>query len=573
MYSVRLIPAALLAAVILSLSSAAWAAPRDAAATKALKQAMEEDYLDTKFDDAEKKLRGGLETCGSSGCSSTVKAKLYIALGIVLGGGKGDKDGGRKAFVEALKLDKKAQPDADYITSDIKAIYDDAKKAADSGTTSDNPPAADGPLTLAPIDEQKVHTPVPVYVSMDDDTAKTVTTMTLTYEPVGGGASKEIELEKSGKAFRGNIPCGAVAKKGNLELHIVAKDKKGKEVASLGSDAAPLVTKIVQDLDGKPPSWPGFAPPESCGGGDDSGDGGADTSGSTHRQCIDTSDCPADEKCSANECLKAPKSGDDGDVDDGSKSDLVDGDDDARKNWFTLTFSPDFPLISGENVCGFKDAYDGGTPSAAYDDTFICARNADSENPPRYLGQPTLGQGNNVNFGFGVSTLRMMLGYDRVLVAGLAVGARVGFAFNGTSLDFASFIPVHAEGRLSYTIGSNAFTTAVVRPWVFLNGGLAQVDTAVNVDVLEDGEKCGADDPSDVHSECTIETEADGVTQPRVQTLKAIKQAGLGFVGAGIGISFVPTPVFEINLGVKFSVTVPVVVPVLSPEAGIGFGF
>lgn len=579
MSTARLGLAFLLAILAFSVATSAHAAPKDAAAQKLVKQAMDVDYLDTNFDDAEKKIRSALETCGDSGCSNPVKAKAFIALGVVLGGGKGKKDEAKKAFVDALKLDKKAAPDPDYVTAEIDAIFADAKKAAASGGGDDGGSggdggASEGPLSLTPIGQQKVNTPVPIYVSMDEDTAKKVTSMTLYYRGVGGGDTKEIELEKSGKAYRGNVPCGDVAKKGELKLWIVARDKKSKEVATLGSEGDPLVTKMVADLDGKPPSWPGFAPPDQCagGGGDGGGDDGPkeDTSGSSHRQCVDTSDCPEGEQCSGNECLKKASSSEDvgtGDDDkDGGPSD------DARKNWFTLTFSPDFPMISGENICGFKDAYGGGTPSEAYDATFICARNADSENPPRYLGQPTLGQGNNVNFGFGLSTLRLMLGYDRVLIAGLSAGARVGYVFNGTSLDWASFIPVHAEGRLTYTIGENAFTTAVVRPWVFLNGGLAQVDTAVNVDVLEDGDACGAADASNPQSECTAET-ADGTVQPRVQTLKAIKQAGLGFVGGGLGVSFLPAPLFAINVGLKFSVTVPVVVPVLSPEAGIGIGF
>jgi hypothetical protein len=579
MSTARLGLALLIAASVVVVAPSAHAAPKDAAATKALKQAMEEDYLDTNFDDAEKKLRGALETCGDSGCSNGVRAKIFIGLGVVLGGGKGKKDEAKKAFVEALKLDKKAAPDPDYVTSDIKALYDDAKKTVESGGgTSDTPPASEGPLTLSPIDAQKVHTPVPIYVSLDDDAAKKVTSVTLFYKGTGGGETKEVELEKSGKAYRGNIGCNSVPKKGDLKLWIVAKDKKGKEVATLGSEGEPLITKIVKDLDGKPPSWPGFAPPEQCAGTeeDEPKGGGEDTSGSSHRQCVDTSDCPEGEQCSGNECLKKASSGGSGEGEgegDGGSSDMDDAKDDgARKNWFSLTFSPDFPMVSGENICGFKDAYGGGTPSEAYDSSFICAASPDSEKPPRYLGQPTLGQGNNVNFGFGLSTMRLMLGYDRVLVAGLSAGARVGFAFNGTNLEFASFIPVHAEGRLSYTIGENAFTTAVVRPWVFLNGGLAQIDTGVNVDVLEDGEACGADDPGDAKSDCTLET-ADGTVQPRVQTLRAIKQAGLGFVGAGLGVSFLPAPLFAINVGLKFSVTVPVVVPVLSPEAGIGIGF
>ena len=94
-----LLSCALLSAAVVS------AAPKDSKAQKALKEAMEDDYLLTNFDDAEAKLRGALETCGASGCSKSVKSKLYVGLGIVLAGGKKDKAGGTDAFKEALKLD------------------------------------------------------------------------------------------------------------------------------------------------------------------------------------------------------------------------------------------------------------------------------------------------------------------------------------------------------------------------------------------------------------------------------------------------------------------------------------
>ncbi len=122
------------AAALLSVlaPSQALAAPKDAQATKAHKAAMEEDYLESRFDDAEKKLRSAIDACGESGCSKDVKAKLYMALGIVLINGKSKKDDGKQAFIDGLKLDPKAEPDPDYVTSDIKSAFDDAKKAAGS---------------------------------------------------------------------------------------------------------------------------------------------------------------------------------------------------------------------------------------------------------------------------------------------------------------------------------------------------------------------------------------------------------------------------------------------------------
>ena len=62
--------------LVFGLASPALAAPKDAQADKAYKAAMEEDYLDTKFDDAEKKLKKAIDTCGASACAPKVKAKL-----------------------------------------------------------------------------------------------------------------------------------------------------------------------------------------------------------------------------------------------------------------------------------------------------------------------------------------------------------------------------------------------------------------------------------------------------------------------------------------------------------------
>lgn len=559
----RLLSYASAVALVLAASSAS-AAPKDDRAMKSFKQAMEEDYLDTRFDDAEKKLQGALSTCGASGCSPAIKAKIYMGLGVVLLGGKSNRDEAKKAFIEGLRLDPKAEPDPDYVTSEIESTFADAKKSAGSGKG----PASGGrgdSIEALPVDEQRVNTPVPIYVTVDDDISRKVSKVTVTYVPVGGGGEKTLELERSGKAYRGNIPCGAVSQVGSLEYWVVAKDRKGKALGTAGSSEGPLTTTIRSDLDGKAPSWPGFAPPETCAGGDEPVE---DTS--SHRQCIDDKDCPSGEGCSVNECLKKPET--DG-VEPGTSVPGEDDEPEAKLNWFRLTFAPDFSMVSGEDVCGFSDAYEGGAPELANDPTFVCVRNPEGENHSRYLGKTTPGQGNNVNFGFGVATMRLMLGYDRVLIKGLSIGARVGWAFNGTNEEFASFIPVHAEGRLAYTIGKNPFGgQQVVRPWVALSGGLAQVDTAVDVDVLEDGAACGAADVDNVDSPCTVDS-SDGVLEPRIQTLRAIKQAGLGFAGLGVGVSFVPVDLFEINVGIKFSVTFPYVVPVFSPELGLGVGF
>src|SRR5512141_2375635 len=70
------------------------AAPaKDAEAEKVLKEAMDSDYFETRFDKAEEKLRKAIDACGAK-CSENVKARLYVALGTVLSGGKKELEDG-----------------------------------------------------------------------------------------------------------------------------------------------------------------------------------------------------------------------------------------------------------------------------------------------------------------------------------------------------------------------------------------------------------------------------------------------------------------------------------------------
>jgi hypothetical protein len=277
-------------------------------------------------------------------------------------------------------------------------------------------------------------------------------------------------------------------------------------------------------------------------------------------QCVDTADCPDGEACSDFHCVR--KSSGTDDVDDVKDlDDDVPSGDKARKNWISVWFAPDLAMIQGTEVCSV---------AGQSNEKYVCLRGDDS----RYSGMPTPGQGNNVNFGFGVGTMRVGLAYERVITEGLTLGARIGYAAGGTSSGGASFLPLHAEGRLGYTLGRDPFSGPGVRPWLFLAGGVAQVDVPVEVQVVENGEACGAAEPNNFSSPCTLPTSAGtDVPEERIQTLTAVKQAGLGFAGAGAGVSFVPVDLLAISLGMKFSITVPVVIPVLSPEVSIGLGF
>jgi hypothetical protein len=233
----------------------------------------------------------------------------------------------------------------------------------------------------------------------------------------------------------------------------------------------------------------------------------------------------------------------------------------VRKNWITLTFAPDVALVSGSNVC---------TADSQRSSHYVCLRQ--DATSTRYVGTPTLDNGDDINAGLALATIRIMLGYDRLVHANVTLGLRFGFAFNGASGGGSSFLPVHGEARVGFWPGHDPFAGTGVRPFIFVSGGVAQVDAKVKVQVLEDGAACGAQNPSNTSSPCT-QPSSDGTTEPRQQTLTVYRQNGLGFAAATFGVQFAPSTRVAINLGVRFSATFPSVAAVLSPEAGLAVGF
>ncbi|MFT3776094.1 MAG: hypothetical protein QM820_62925 [Minicystis sp.] len=407
------------ALAVIGLTGAASAAgPKETQAKKALKQAVEEDYLETRFDDAENRLRAAIQSCGTAGCSPQLRAQLHAALGAVLAGGKKEMEDARDEFVEALQLDPKVEPDPGMTSANVTFAFEQARKKLKGGAATPDSKPADEPRKKGP--------------------------------PKDSNSPKDTDEPKP-------------------------DDKK---------DA-----KAAKDKEPETPPPP------------------------------------------------------------------------ARKNWITLAFSPDISIVSGTNVC---------TKEVRGSEHYVCVRN--DANRTAYVGTPAKDNADNINTGVALSTLRILLAYDRLLIDNLTLGARIGFAFNGASGGNASFLPVHAEARLGFFPGKTPFVGSGVRPYLMISGGFAQIDTKVNVQVLEDGRACGAESPSDSSSMCTRPSK-DGVIEQRVQTLTVYKQAGLGFGSLTFGVQFAPTAAVALYLAVRGNITFPVVTGVLSPEGGLSLGF
>src|SRR5262245_58557870 len=175
----------LLALALALLAGTAHAGPKDAQAKKALNDAMEVDYLNTDFDKAEQKLRTAIDACGADGCTPALKSKLYVALGSVLAGGKKQLDDAKDAFIEALRLDKSAALDPDVASTEITYAFEKAKAEAKLGGGTPPPSRPPTDLQHTPPTEQKIGTPVPLFVQLPADLMAKMKRVTVAYRAPG----------------------------------------------------------------------------------------------------------------------------------------------------------------------------------------------------------------------------------------------------------------------------------------------------------------------------------------------------------------------------------------------------
>ncbi len=194
-----------------------------------------------------------------------------------------------------------------------------------------------------------------------------------------------------------------------------------------------------------------------------------------------------------------------------------------------------------------KETKDACTSSGAY----FCY----DEDGERYgfRGEPELraDKGNKVDGGLAMATVRVLLGYDYHLLPSLTVGGRLGFAFRGGPVDDVAdkegFFPVHVELRAQRLFGGTAYRPKAFTPYVGLSTGIAQVDSAVAIDVYQ-------------------------VDDPARYGLEGYRKAGKGFVGLSGGTYFLVDSKIAPFAELVFMQMLPVSAQVFALRVGAAYG-
>jgi hypothetical protein len=547
----RTIASALLIPALGIVASIAHAAPKDAAAQALDKQAMDTDYLNVDFAKAEEKLRKALNECGSSGCAPAVKAQIYMHLGIILANAQKSADA-TSAFAEGLKIDASATPEKDFTSDVVQKAYDAAKsQVGPSGPSGpDKPPPGPGntdvnnDLKHDPIAEAPVKVPIPIFVNASGDATKYI----LFYKPFGGDFVK-LEMKKKGKSFRAEIPCKDVLATGVIKYYIQAQDAQGDVVGSAGSKKAPLEISVKNKISGEPPSFPGEEPPNKC---KDTGDcpPGLNEEGCEKPKLSYGSKCTGPGQCNSKDGLACVEGTcqpgkEDGSDDSSDPSDPESGP--MKMNLISITGTLDSALLTGSDLCT-TDNYSKGT--------YTCFR----QDQDGRLYRPNDNQAQKGNFAgppFALGTIRVLLGYDRVITRNqpFTLGVRLGYAFNGgpgvpegfnkdgSATSEKKFMPFHLEARATYYLGKGVLGRPGVRPFVYAAGGLAQVDAKI----------AGVPVDNDCRQFAAGTSGACKANELKNVNVDVWRKVGTGFIAVGGGMGYAINKASMFTVDMKFS--------------------
>ena len=205
-------------------------------------------------------------------------------------------------------------------------------------------------------------------------------------------------------------------------------------------------------------------------------------------------------------------------------------------NWLTISIQQDWVYHSKTgNACSPSSAYHCYDSSKVYRQL----------EPGQYGGNQISGSGAIAG------TLRVLVGFDRLVHPNLSLGLRLGSIVSGkapvTPID-DPVITLHGEARVAVWLGRDVFSRAGLRPYLYLSGGYAEADGRIVVDFTVPGDA-------------------------NTYKLDAWKRSGHTFVSPGLGIQAAITkntgPVAE----VRYMQFVSPNVPVIAAQFGWAVGF
>lgn len=523
---------------------------KDKAARQKIDEAINQQYLMMELDKAEATLKGTIAACGDK-CSPQTLAEAWMYVGIVRGSGRNDQAGAAEAFAQARSIDPRVKLDTALATPETQETFAAAGGSVESSAPvssggGDDDDAIPGDMLCTPeVRQVETRRPIPISCETEEKGKKAE----LKFK-VPGGDWQKIQMKQVGGAWQAEIPCDQTNNPGALLWYVQVTDSIDEVVDSLGSRKQPIEMRLMESTGEPPPAFPGKSPPPRCTAASDCPPGfpGCDDNKCGEKDwgasCNNSSECKCGLLCVDGACETAPSCETDDECETGRCTDgyCAAGADESsskgpRKHWFGVHGAFDLMAMGS-----FKDA---------------CARDVQDRNNlacyalgvpyPAFEGEhPEVPPGTDA--GFAPAQIRALLGYELMLGDKLSFGVRAGWSFNGPPKDF---LPVYAEGRLSYYFLGN--TQPRFRPYAHVGGGLADLQGLVT-------------QPN------VVNCQSPGVCDEEFN-IKIYQKSGPVFVTVGGGGVIGLTDALGLQLNVNAMIMLPTSAFALQPSLGFVYGF
>jgi hypothetical protein len=529
------------------------------------------DYQGLNYGTGAARLRKALKACGANKCSAAVRASLLRDLG-AMQFRKGELDGANKSWAGAVKLQPGIALTPAYDAADLRSAFEAATGGGGGGGGrgggggGSSAPAA-GDFTHMPAIEQKVNTPLPVYVEGGPEEVKAVV---VKYKSATMSEWRRVDLDKVGDGWGGLIPCSDVTS-GTMRYYIQGLNKNKEPIANSGDAKHPFTVPIRDEISGEEPRLPGMKAPKQCGGA------GADCP-------PDFPGCGKGKGADEDSGEKTESEGEqkEGEGDNADKGEGAPHKKKFRRFWLGIvpinfTF---MHLPGGTNVCRLNPigSPNPGLPYNTLD--YYCTNQDGSDFPTRNdstgaqnsMLRP--GTSGNVNDQWALANWRLLVSFDvavtgNVLV-GLRLGAVLGDTYPGGSPSLgptdsknaavhdgkaSSLGALHAEVRGTYLFGTDPLVRGLA-PMVIAGGGVSEFD---------------------VHTTDRVGLYVAGsntmLAQPP-RTVNIWRTGGPGFLMLGAGVRW-GVDRFGVTAAARLDIALGGngAIPAIGPEVAVQFGF
>ncbi len=437
----------------------------EAAAKAALKKAAA-SYLATNFAAGAAALDKAVRACGASRCTPASKAAVLRDLGTMqlLGGGNA---AAAKSFAAALALEPDIELNPDYDVPNVRAAWE----AAQGGGSAEQP---SGDFTHTPPVEQKVATPLPLYVKAPAD-AK-VARVIVKYKGPKMSDWARLDLKRMGDGWAGMLPCADVTS-GTMRYWVQGFDGGGDPVASSGDPKHPYTVPIRDEISADPPHLPGRPAPGVCQDLD---------AESAHARPTAAPERPTEGK-EATEAAVADETGDAAEPRVDAEKRSSGGEAPYARLWLGLAGTVDFmSMPAGTNLC--KLGQGGGVVNAS---NLYCTNPDGTDFPGRTSAGQTQNnalittppQAGTTAGAVQSGNVRAMLTLDYALSPSWLVGGRFGYVLDtypgqaAVKEGRAFGAKFMFEARATYLFGRAPLTRAGFAPVAFAGLGLSEFDT------------------------------------------------------------------------------------------------